>query len=209
MLIYTSTRYATGYASAAQQITPTFYALRIGHALLHATLIKLIAGEWQHRSAQPTLLAQPSRRRYFMAQATVVMILWAGSAILQLTTALLIAPSAVTGAGATYLLSYRIGWVIGVSLLGTLLAVLVALTVSMLLPNAAGALAVYMVGVLALWILGSTQPKVFIWLDPLAAAESLGGISPIDGPAPAIVSLLVWGGLLALAAYRVSRRDVG
>jgi hypothetical protein len=67
---------ASSFASAADQISPTYYTVRVGHVLLHAVLIKLIAGEWQHRSAQPTLLAQPSRARYFLAQATVVLMLW-------------------------------------------------------------------------------------------------------------------------------------
>ena len=101
VLIHTSSDYASTYASASGQISPTFYTVRVGHLLLHAVLIKLIAGEWQHRSAQPTLLAQPSRARYFLAQATVVLMLWLIAAALQLVTTLLVAPGAIGGVGAT------------------------------------------------------------------------------------------------------------
>lgn len=208
VFIHTAIDEASDYGSAAAQISPTFYVLRLGHVLIHAALIKLIAGEWQHRSAQPTLLAQPSRARYFLAQVTVVFMLWLGSAALQLITTLIVAPGAISGSGATYLLGYRIGWLVGVCLLGSLLTIIVALTVSMLIPNAAGALAVYFVTVPVMASITAMKPEVFIWLDPSAAASTLATLSPVEGSAPAIVSLLLWGGLLALAGYRVSRRDL-
>jgi hypothetical protein len=208
VLIHTGTDYASSYASAAGQISPTFYTVRVGHLLLHAVLIKLIAGEWQHRSAQPTLLAQPSRARYFMAQATVVLMLWLLAAALQLITTLLVAPGAVTGAGATYLLGYRPGWVIGVCVLGSLLTILVALTVAMLVPNAAGALAIYFATVPVMLTISGLAPQVFVWLDPSTATAALATLAPVDGPAPVIVSLLLWAALLGLAGYRVSRRDL-
>jgi len=208
VLIHTGTDYASSYASAADQISPTFYTVRVGHLLLHAVLIKLIAGEWQHRSAQPTLLAQPSRARYFLAQATVLLMLWLVAAALQLVTTLLVAPGAVSGVGATYVLGHRTGWVVGVCVLGSLLTILVALTVAMLVPNAAGALAIYFATVPVMLTISGLAPKVFAWVDPSSATAALATVAPVDGPAPVIVSLVLWAGLLGLAGYRVARRDL-
>lgn len=208
VLIHTGSDYASAYASAAGQISPTFYTVRVGHLLLHAVLIKLIAGEWQHRSAQPTLLAQPSRARYFLAQATVVLLLWLLAAVLQLVTTLLVAPGAISGVGATYLLGYRPGWVIGVCVLGSLLTILVALTVAMLVPNAAGALAIYFATVPVMLTISGLAPQVFAWVDPSSATAALATLAAVDGPAPVIVSLLLWAGLLGLAGYRVACRDL-
>ncbi|MHA6619790.1 hypothetical protein [Pseudonocardia sp. DLS-67] len=208
VLIHTGTDYASSYASAADQISPTFYTVRVGHLLLHAVLIKLIAGEWQHRSAQPTLLAQPSRARYFLAQATVLLVLWLVAAALQLVTTLLVAPGAISGAGATYVLGHRTGWVVGVCVLGSLLTILVALTVAMLVPNAAGALAIYFATVPVMLTISGLAPKVFAWVDPSSATAALATLAPVEGPAPVIVSLVLWAGLLGLAGYRVARRDL-
>jgi hypothetical protein len=208
VLIHTGSTYASTYASAAGQISPTFFTVRVGHVLLHAVLIKLIAGEWQHRSAQPTLLAQPSRARYFLAQATVVLLLWLVAAILQVVTTLLVAPGAVAGTGATYLLGHRVGWVVGVCVLGSLLTILVALTVAMLVPNAAGALAIYFVTVPVMLTISGLAPRVFDWIDPSTATAALATLTDVEGPGPVIVSLLLWAGLLGLAGYRVARRDL-
>jgi hypothetical protein len=209
VLVHAASEYASEYASAAKQISPTFYALRVGHVLLHAVLIKLIAGEWQHRSAQPTLLAQPSRMRYFLAQATVVLLLWIVAAAVQAVASLLVAPWAVSAAGAGYLLGYRVGWVVAVCALGSLLTILVALTVAMLVPNAAGALAIYFVTVPVMLTISRLAPEVFIWVDPSTPTASLATLAAIDGPLPVLVSLLLWAGLLALAGNRVARRDLG
>ena len=208
VLIHIGSDYASRYASAAGQISPTFYAVRVGHVLLHAVLIKLIAGEWQHRSAQPTLLVQPSRARYFLAQATVVLLLWLVAAALQLATTFLVAPGAVAATGATYVLDQRTGWVIGVCVLGSLLTILVALTVAMLVPNAAGALAVYFVTVPVMLTISGLAPEVIAWLDPSTATAALATLAAVEGPGPVVVSLVLWAGLLGLAGYRVARRDV-
>ncbi len=208
VLIHTATDYASTYASAQGQISPTFYTVRVGHVLLHAVLIKLIAGEWQHRSAQPTLLVQPSRARYFLAQATVVLMLWVLAAVLQLVTTLLVAPAAISGVGAGYLLGYRTGWVVGVCVLGSLLTILVALTVAMLVPNAAGALAIYFATVPVMLTISGLAPEVFAWVDPSSATAALATVALVEGPGPVIVSLVLWAGLLALAGFRVARRDL-
>jgi len=208
VLLHDNSEYASSHASAASQITPTVAGVQVGHLLLHAVLIKLIAGEWQHRSAQPTLLAQPSRMRYFLAQATVVLLLWLVAAGLQLATTLVVAPGSATNVGAIYLLGYRPGWVVGVCLLGSLITILVALTVAMLVPNAAGALAIYFVTVPVMITVSSLAPRVIVWVDPSTPTAALATLAAVDGPGPVIVSLLLWAGLLVLAGYRVARRDL-
>lgn len=208
VLSHTASDRASSFASAADQIAPTYYTVRVGHVLLHAVLIKLIAGEWQHRSAQPTLLAQPSRARYFLAQATVVLMLWLLAAAFQLVTTLLVAPGAISGVGATYLLGYRPGWVVGVCVLGSLLTILVALTVAMLVPNAAGALAIYFAAVPVMLTISGLAPEVFAWIDPSSAVATLATLSTVEGVGPVIVSLVLWAGLLGVAGYRVARRDL-
>lgn len=194
--------------SAADQITPLTWGTRFTCVVVHAAVIKLVAGEWQHRSAQPTLLVQPSRGRYFLAQSIVVLLLWLVCAVLQITAFLVTSPIAVPGHGNGYLLDQRYGWVIGVGLLGSLLTISVALVVAMLLPNAAGALAVYCVVVPALMIFIGLTPEVVVWLDPLTPAMSLATLSSVPGPGPVVVSLVLWLGLLVLAGFRVARRDV-
>jgi hypothetical protein len=208
VLIYRVPSYASDYGSARDQLAPSFYGVRLGALLFHAALIKLIAGEWQHRSAQPTLLAQPSRTRYFLAQGTVVLLVWLVTALLQTATSLIVAPGAIAGTGAGYLLGYRIGWVVGVCVLGSLLTLLVALAVAMLVPNAAGALAIYFVTVPVTMTISGMAPKVFTWLDPLTPTASLATLAPVEGPGPVIVALLLWAGLLGLAGCQVARRDV-
>jgi hypothetical protein len=199
---------ASSFTSAQDQIAVTLMALRLGHSVVHGALIKLVAGEWQHRGAQPTLLVQPSRNRYFLAQATVVVILWLCCATLQTASSLIFAPLVAGNAGTVNLLSYRVGWVLGVCFLGSLLSVMVALIVAMLVPNAAGALAIYYATVPLSAMLTNMAPKVLGWFDPLTPVAALAANAPIEGPVAPIVSLLLWAGLLAFAGYQVARRDV-
>lgn len=196
-----------GLETAKDQIGPAVWAVRMAAVVLHAVLIKLIAGEWQHRSAQPTLLVQPSRARYFLAQATVVLTVWVAIAAIQIAITFIIMPIAVAPE-AGYLLDYRPGWVIGVILVGSFLTIMTALIVSMLVPNAAGALAVYFGAVPAMLILSGVASTIFIWLDPLAPMMTLATWSDVHNIGPAISSLAIWGALLGAAIWRVSRRDL-
>ncbi|WP_156755154.1 hypothetical protein [Actinokineospora pegani] len=198
----------TDTQSAKDQALPVVWSARFAHVVVHALIIKLIAGEWQHRSAQPTLLAQPSRGRYFAAQAVVVMVLWLLCLALQIMTTFIAMPISVAAAGNGYLLDYRVGWVIGMAVVGSLMSMVVALTVGMLLPNSAGALAVYCGAVPAMLIMSGLVPEALAWIDPATPALTLATLLPIEGPAPALVSVVLWVALLGLAGYRVARRDV-
>ncbi|MBA0127545.1 hypothetical protein H0B56_18530 [Haloechinothrix sp. YIM 98757] len=199
---------SAGYYTASSQIEPTVWVIKISAIVMHAAVIKLIAGEWQYRSAQPTLLVQPSRARYFLAQATVVLLVWLVTTVLQIATMFVAMPIAVGNAGSGYLLGHRVAWVIGVIALGTFLTFLTALVVGMLIPNAAGALAVYCAFVPALLIFMGALPESVIWVEPAAAAFELAGLSAVDNPAPVITSLALWLSLFVLATWRVSRRDL-
>jgi len=192
--------------TASGQIGTTTMTLRVAAVIVHVILIKLIAGEWQYRSAQPTLLAQPSRLRYLLAQATVALLAWLFCAAVQIGLTFLVVPGAVAGHDATYLLGYRPGWVIGTCFLGAFLMVFAAFTVALLLPNAAGALAVYLV--LALGFVGAGQLTSFAgWIDPSEPMLTLAGTATATGVAPVIVSLALWIGLLATGVIRNWRRD--
>lgn len=207
-LIAANAESASTFASAKRQLFVTVVALRLGHSIVHGALIKLVAGEWQHRGVQPTLLAQPSRVRYFLSQTTVVVLLWLYCATLQVASSVIAVPVLAYNSGTLNLLSYRVGWVIGVCFLGSLLTLVVALTVAMLVPNAAGALAIYYVTVPLTMLLDGLAPSMFGWIDPLVPMLSLADAAPVAGTFPPILSLLLWVGLLVFAGHRVMRRDV-
>jgi hypothetical protein len=91
-----------------------------------------------------------------------------------------------------------------VCVLGSLLTILVALTVAMLVPNAAGALAIYFATVPVMLTIGGLAPQVFAWVDPSTATAALATLAAVDGPAPVIVSLMLWAALLGLVQRRIS-----
>jgi hypothetical protein len=78
----------------------------------------------------------------------------------------------------------------------------------MLVPNAAGALAIYFATVPVMLTISGLAPQVFAWVDPSTATAALATLAPVEGPGPVVVSLLLWAGLLGLAGYRVARRDL-
>lgn len=198
---------ATGFdPTAFGQIETTTTTLRMAAVIVHVILIKLIAGEWQYRSVQSTLLVQPSRARYMLAQATVALFAWLFCAVVQICLTFLVVPGAVVNYDNVYLLGYRPGWVIVTCLLGAFLMVLAAFTVALLLPNAAGALAVYLVLALGLVLAGQLTPFVG-WIDPSEPMLALAGTGRASGVTPVLVSLMLWIALLAAGVIRNWRRD--
>src|SRR5207248_2343310 len=63
-------------ATAAQQVLGAVVGGEFGAMLVHATIVKVISGEWHYRSVQLTLLLQPSRLRYAAAQAGALSLVW-------------------------------------------------------------------------------------------------------------------------------------
>ena len=193
--------------SLANQIGVTVVLIQFGQMGIHAAVIKSVAGEWLYRGVQPTLLLQPSRSRYFLAQTAVAGLLWLGCSILQLACTLILTPIAAANNEMPYLLGDRLGWVCAVCLFGSLLVMSVAVTASMLLLNPAGALAMYFVAVPMMAILASVVPALS-WVNPFTAASELATMSDYLVPYPGIVSLLLWTALLSAARRRVVTHDV-
>jgi len=191
------------------QIGPTVVAIELGQMIVHATLIKTITGEWIYRGIQSTLLIQPSRNRYMLAQATTAGLLWLGCCALQLAATLLISPLAAAHSGVPYLLGDRIGWVIQICTLGSLLGMLAALAVSLLLLNPSAALAAYFLAVPTLAVLASLVPRLFAWISPLTPLSELATLDTFAVPAPAASAFVFWIALLTAGWYRVKTADIG
>lgn len=205
MLLFTLPQ--TNLASAGKQLQPMLVVIQLGLLLVFASVIKLVAGEWQYKSVQPTLLVQPSRMRYLMAQATVLIGVWL---VCTLFTFLLYPALIKMTAGRLnhdYLLGHRPGWVLGVTMLSTALVLLTALIVSLLIPNTGGSLTVFFVVVPLLALARLLLPEVFGLIYPLEAAWHLAGGG--TGWVQTISSLVVWLTLFVVSLLVLSRRDAG
>ncbi|ANZ36961.1 hypothetical protein BBK82_13645 [Lentzea guizhouensis] len=194
-------------ASAGKQIGPLLIVVQLGLLLVFSTVIKLVAGEWQYKSVQPTLLVQPSRMRYFLAQGTVLAGVWLLCSAFTFILFPLLIKTAATGLNHNYLLGMRPRWVLGVTLLATALVLLTALIVSLLVPNTGGALTVFFIVVPLLALARFSLPEVFGLIYPLEPAWHLAGLG--TGWLATISSSLLWLVLLAIALFRLQRRDAG
>lgn len=204
LLLINRSAQVAGNITAADQIGRALLGLGAGPTVVLAALIRLVAGDWEHRSAHSTLLVQPSRVRYLLAQTLVAAIVWLVLAVLQTVCVLITAPISAHHAGTVSLLGERVGWVVGLCLLGTFAATAVALVCAMLLPNSVAAIALYVVSVPVVSGLGVVAPQVFRWIDPLTPVFGLAGYRPLY---PAVTSVLLWTGLAAAACWQVLRRD--
>lgn len=205
MLLFTLTQ--TNLASAGKQIGPLLIVVQLGLLLVFATVIKLVAGEWQYKSVQPTLLVQPSRMRYFLAQGTVLAAVWLVCTLVTFILFPLLIKSTADGLNHNYLLGMRLGWVLGVTMLATALVLLTALIISLLVPNTGGSLTVFFIVVPILMVARMALPEVFGLIYPLEAAWHLAGLG--TGWAQTISSLVLWLSLLGFALFRLQRRDAG
>ncbi|MDT7724698.1 MAG: hypothetical protein QOI21_1274 [Actinomycetota bacterium] len=189
-----------------KQIGTVTFAIRLSPLLVHLALVKLIAGEWHYRSVQPTLLVQPSRIRYLLAQSTVALIAWLVCAALNVLLTFSLLPGFLETRDAESLLGFRTGWVIGVCVLGSFSLTLIALAVGLLVPNTAGALSTYFVLALGFVILRSSLDAV-AWVDPSEPMMALAGQSLPDNLLPVVTSGVLWLALLVVGVVRGLRRD--
>jgi hypothetical protein len=205
MLLFTLTQ--TNLASAGKQIGPLLIAVQLGLLLVFATVIKLVAGEWQYKSVQPTLLVQPSRMRYFLAQGTVLAAVWLVCTLVTFILFPVLIKTTANGLNHNYLLGMRPGWVLGVTMLATALVLLTALIISLLVPNTGGALTVFFIVVPILMVARLALPEVFGLIYPLEAAWHLAGLG--TGWAQTLCSVVIWLALLGFSLFRLQRRDAG
>ncbi|MBP2474982.1 hypothetical protein JOF53_003854 [Crossiella equi] len=205
MLLFSLTQ--SNLASAGNQIQPVLIVVQLGLLLVFATVIKLVAGEWQYKSVQPTLLVQPSRMRYLLAQGTVLAGVWLVCTLFTFIVFPQLIKLTAGNINHNYLLGMRPGWVLGVIALATAQVLLTALIVSLLVPNTGGALTVFFIVVPLLAVARLSLPEVFGFIYPLESAWHLAGLD--SNWAPTVSSLIVWLTLLAYSLFLLQRRDAG
>ncbi|APU17347.1 MULTISPECIES: collagen-like protein [Actinoalloteichus] len=190
-----------------EQMLPFYVAAQIGQLLLHAALIKLVAGEWQYKSVQPTLLMQPSRLRYLLAQGSVLGLVWLVTTVVSFAAYPLIVEAATTSAHFGYLLGHRLPWVLAVIAVALFQALLASLAIALLVPNTAGALVAYFLLMPTLTVAQAALPDVFGWFAPLELSRYL--ITPDADVVPGVVSGVVWLSLFAIGVIQLTQRDAG
>ncbi|WP_020663720.1 hypothetical protein [Amycolatopsis benzoatilytica] len=189
----------------ADQLLPVFLLIRLGGMLMNVVVVKLIAAEWHYRSAQPTLLAQPSRLRYVLAQATVAIGVWLLSAALEVLLTFSYLRSRLTKLDVQVLFTVRPGMVITAILIGSACMTLFAVTVAWLIPNTAGAITAYVLLALLFLFLQSGIDYAG-WADPVEPARQLTGIAK-HGVVALSTSLVLWITLTSLAIWRAGTRE--
>lgn len=187
------------------QLTPVFASIRIAPVLMNVVLVKLIAAEWHYRSAQPALLAQPSRLRYVLAQATVAAVTWLVIFGLQALLVFGHFRHRLDTLGVDFLLAYRPGAMVAAVALGTFAVTLAAVTIGWLIPNTAGAITAYLL-VLLVFLFLQTGNDLAGWLDPVEAARQLSSIAE-HGPLALATSLLLWLGLAGSGIRQAGTRE--
>ncbi|MGO1051029.1 hypothetical protein [Crossiella sp. CA198] len=193
--------------SASDQILPNLLGVQLGQLLLFVAVIKLVAGEWQYKSVQPTLLVQPSRLRYMLAQVSVLAGVWLAGTLVTFIAGPLLVKTRTAMNVQSYWLGMRPGWTLGVIGLATALVLLSAMVIATLIPNTAAAVTVFFVAVPLLTFARAGLPEIIGLIYPLEAAYAMAGLGA--GIAQTIISVIVWLGLLVLGGLVVSRRDAG
>ncbi|WP_255638568.1 hypothetical protein [Amycolatopsis sp. DSM 110486] len=188
-----------------KQLGTVVTTIRLAAILVDVALVKLIASEWHYRSAQPTLLAQPSRLRYVLAQGAIAAGAWVLVAGLHILMTFTYFAGVLDDHDAENLLTIRVGTTIGVCLLGSFLMTLLAVSIAWLIPNTAGAIAAYCL-ISILFVIVQANQDFAGWVDPVEPARQLGGLST-HGPIALATSLVLWLGVTALGVTRAARRE--
>lgn len=188
-----------------KQLLPVFLTIRLGAVLMNVVLVKLIAAEWHYRSAQPTLLAQPSRLRYVLAQATIAIGVWLVTSGLNLLMTFTYYRSQLDSYDTQFLLDARPGAMVATILLGGFCMTLLAVTIGWLIPNTAGSITAYVLLSL-LFVFLQSGIDYAGWVDPAEPARQLAGIAK-HGPVALATSLVVWIGLAGVAIWRAGTRE--
>jgi hypothetical protein len=191
------------------QILSASYLPDIAMLVIDAALVKLIAGEWQHRSAQPYLLAQPSRPRLVSAQLILAASVWVVSAAVLILLTYTVGAAGVSMDGHEPVLGSWVGAVIGICALATLGPLAWAVGIALLVPNTAGALGIYLVSTPVLSALAAA-PTVTSWFNPLqlATVAALAPTSPHSMPWEAVIpSALITVAVLVAGIVTTCDRD--
>ncbi|GDY30155.1 hypothetical protein [Gandjariella thermophila] len=195
---------ASAPATAAQQVLGAVVGAEFGGMLVHATVIKVIGGEWHYRSVQLTLLLQPSRLRYAAAQAGALGVVWLTLTAAEFGVFYPVAVSHIGQSGFQLYLNQRIGWVLAVIAVGNLLSLLVCLAVALLLPNPTAGITVYYVVTVLLAFRFEPWPVVW-FLDPFGLLNLLAGTR--SDALPVLTGTLLLAGVLTLGVLSLRGRD--
>ena len=193
--------------SAGAQIAYPMLISRFAQVLLFTAALKTFSGEWHYRSVQLTLLLQPNRRRYLSAQFVAVLVLWLVSALVEFAICYTLTSAHVRSTPFQDFIGPRPFWVLGVTLLATLLTLLFVLCIALLVPNPTAAVTVYLL-----------TTALFSYLFRFVQAEWVGYIDPwqLAGAAtttthakllPTLVSLVLLLGALVTGLVLFGRRD--
>lgn len=193
--------------SGFAQLQVLLVTLPLGQVLVMSSVVKLVSGEWHHRSVQPTLLAQPSRGRFLAAQTVVVALLLVLVTVVQVAAALVVQQQLVRRLHAQDVVAARPGWAAGVVVVAAATSALLVLAVALLLPSTPTALTVYLTAAIVLLVLRTGFSAVDQWFDPYGVALWWSGDPALGSPLPSVLALLLL--LIALVAgvRAVRRRD--
>ncbi|GAA0648857.1 hypothetical protein GCM10010174_85430 [Kutzneria viridogrisea] len=192
-----------GPSSAASQLLGLLIAVEAGHLMVHTTIIKTMCGEWHYRSIQLTLLLQPRRLRFAAAQVSMLGLVWIALTVLQFLVFYPIATSWIGHTDFQLYLDQRMGWVFGLTALGTLLSLLFCLVVTYLMPNPTAAVTVYFLGKFGVGLFLANP--ILNYINPYAALNLATGSS--DDVLAACTGTALWIALLWLGIGVNQRRD--
>ena len=206
--LYAATMVNADYGTtAALQVTGLTLAAHFGQIPLYTAVLKTFSGEWHYRSIQLSLLLQPNRRRYATAQLAAVLLLWLVAAAVQFAIFYPVRSATTQNAGNFQdFIGPRPLWVVGVSLLASLLSLLFVLAVTFLISNpTAGVTAYLILAGLYYFRYDTSHPKLIDYVDPWQPATLLAG-KTLD-PWPAVTSGALLLTAVGIGLFLLGRRD--
>jgi hypothetical protein len=192
--------------SASRQIFGLIVACHLGPVPVYTVVLKTFSGEWHYRSAQLTLLLQPRRMRYAVAQMVAVLSLWLVMALVQFGLFYWLKPAQIASTPFQDYLGPRPLWVLGVALLASFLTLLFLMSIAFLVRNPTAAVTTYLLlSGLYLFRVTSPPPPGLWYVDPWQPASLLAGA--VFDPIPSVTSGVVLVTLVVTGFVVFTKRD--
>ena len=189
----------------AGQVFPMTFTGLFGPLLVYVTIIKSVAGEWHYRSVQYTLILQPSRWRYSLAQLAAIAFLWVVLSVITFAISWPIAMSTANGVPTANLLLERPLVAVSALVLATAAGLLFSFTVGVWLRNPTLAITAYLLSQIGLLVSYALPNPYAGFFDPYQVVafvqESNHEIIPTVG------SMILWSGVLTCGFLVVTGRD--
>ncbi|RJQ70270.1 hypothetical protein D5S17_29265 [Pseudonocardiaceae bacterium YIM PH 21723] len=201
--------FATGsdrMGNVDEQTVPLLFAIQLSQVLVHVLVIRMVCASWHGPGRWIGLVAQPARRRTLYAQAAVLGLIVLTVTIVQLGVYFPFARAHALAMGEPFLLAGHFWGLLAIQLIGTLMLVAASAAIALLAVNVRGALALYLCSVPVLLFARQAIGSLIGWFDPFQPAAALAGTGP--GAFTAIVSVLLWAGLVTYGVRRVLTRDI-